>query len=189
MLALGAVGRETEAIAAYDAGRLRIADELGVDPGTRLRSAYEQVIRQDLPLQGAASVHRLRTVPPASTDLIGRDRDLADLARLLERPDVRLVTLVGPAGIGKSRLAEMIARRCGGGDGPHVGRGTADALAVPWCAVSSNRCPRATRSECSSPCSGERGGPSWCSTTCRPVPAAAVFVDDLLAAVPGFRCW
>ncbi len=63
VLALGAVGRETEAIAAYSAGRERIAEELGVDPGTRLRSAYERVLRQDLPLQGAASVHRLRTAP------------------------------------------------------------------------------------------------------------------------------
>lgn len=112
VLALGAVGRETEAIAAYVAGRDRIAEHLGVDPGTRLRSAYERVLRQDLPLQGAASVHRLRTAGPDSGPaLIGRDEVLLALSGLLDRPETRLVTLVGPPGIGKSHLAETIARR------------------------------------------------------------------------------
>ena len=184
VLALGAVGRETEAIAAYDAGRLRIADELGVDPGTRLRSAYEQVIRQDLPLQGAASVHRLRTVPPASTDLIGRDRDLADLARLLERPDVRLVTLVGPAGIGKSRLAEMIAAGAEGamvrmsGVEPLAGavvRGVVEPLPAgdPFAALVAVLRPRRRTLLVLDDMSTDA--------------AAAVFVDDLLGAVPGLQ--
>ena len=41
--------------------------------------------------------------------LVGRKKELADLLRLLQRDDVRLVTITGPPGIGKSRLAEEVA--------------------------------------------------------------------------------
>ena len=46
-----------------------------------------------------------RSLPTPSTSLVGRDRDIAEVSTLLDRPDVRLVTLTGPGGIGKTRLA------------------------------------------------------------------------------------
>ena len=46
-----------------------------------------------------------RSLPTPSTTLLGRDNDIAELSSLLESPDVRLVTLTGPGGIGKTRLA------------------------------------------------------------------------------------
>jgi predicted ATPase len=49
-----------------------------------------------------------RSLPVASTSLFGRDRAIADVARLLETPGVRLVTLTGPGGIGKTRLAVAV---------------------------------------------------------------------------------
>jgi DNA-binding SARP family transcriptional activator len=188
VLALGAVGRETEAIAAYDAGRLRIVEELGLDPGTRLRSAYERVIRNDLPPQGAAAVHGLRMAPAAATSsLIGRTADLEALARLLDRPDVRLLSVVGPAGIGKSRLAESVLQRVAGAMARVSGATTAEALAEavvrdvveprpagdPFAAlVQVLRGRRRTLLALDDLASG---------------PASTAFVDDLLTAVPGLQ--
>jgi predicted ATPase/pimeloyl-ACP methyl ester carboxylesterase/DNA-binding CsgD family transcriptional regulator len=54
---------------------------------------------------------RSRDLRSPSTPLIGRDRELAELGRQLFRPDVRLLTLTGPAGTGKTRLAVELAAR------------------------------------------------------------------------------
>jgi predicted ATPase/class 3 adenylate cyclase len=55
---------------------------------------------------GAAS-----SLPRPTTSLVGRDREMAELDALLDAPDVRLVTLTGPGGSGKTRLATEVARR------------------------------------------------------------------------------
>ena len=51
---------------------------------------------------------RERSLPATSTSLIGRGPDVDEVAKLLETPDVRLVTLTGPGGIGKTRLAVAV---------------------------------------------------------------------------------
>ena len=55
---------------------------------------------------------RAAGLPATPTSLVGRERELADLERLLEDDEVRLVTLVGPGGAGKTRLAQEAALRC-----------------------------------------------------------------------------
>ena len=54
-----------------------------------------------------------RSLPTPSTSLLGRDDDIAALSSLLTSPDVRLVTLTGPGGIGKTRLAITVATTTG----------------------------------------------------------------------------
>ena len=55
-----------------------------------------------------------RSLPVASTSLIGRAQDVADVSKLLETDGVRLVTLTGPGGIGKTRLAVAVGAKLEG---------------------------------------------------------------------------
>ncbi len=50
-------------------------------------------------------------LPSVPTSLLGREEDIDEVTKLLESPDVRLVTLTGPGGIGKTRLAVAVAQQ------------------------------------------------------------------------------
>src|SRR6201995_5037451 len=58
-----------------------------------------------------AKVREPRPLPASTTSLVGREHDIDEVVRLAERPEVRLVTLTGPGGIGKTRLAVAAAQR------------------------------------------------------------------------------
>jgi hypothetical protein len=52
-----------------------------------------------------------RSLPVTSTTLIGREQDILEVSKLLAKPEVRLVTITGPGGIGKTRLAIAVGER------------------------------------------------------------------------------
>src|SRR5690348_7597723 len=134
MRALDAAGRQAEALAEYNQARELFAAELGVDPSPQLEQIYLGVLRQNLPdgsrgqpppdggtLTGQAGVSAEERMapgnPPSSaraaavrkplTSFVGRDEDVARVRKMLA--EGRLVTLTGPGGAGKTRLAIELA--------------------------------------------------------------------------------
>src|SRR5262245_52280370 len=72
-----------------------------------------------------------RPLPVATTPLVGREGAIDELAGLLGGPGVRLVTLTGPGGVGKTRLALAVAERVGGQFGAGVGFVSLDGVTRP----------------------------------------------------------
>ncbi|KAB8197035.1 AAA family ATPase [Nonomuraea phyllanthi] len=115
MRALAAEGRQAEALELYERTRRTLAEELGVDPGPELRAAHLSVLAGEVrPRAQAAPVQARRrgNVRAPRTSFIGREAELDQLAALLGR--ARIVTLVGPGGAGKTRLATEAALRSAG---------------------------------------------------------------------------
>ena len=111
MRALAATGRQSEALALYQRIRNQLADRLGVDPSPPLEQAYLAILRQEIP-QAAAPVSDAGRPPPTRvrrppTSFVGRDDDVAAVSKRLRTE--RLVTLTGPGGVGKTRLATETA--------------------------------------------------------------------------------
>ncbi|MEV0378815.1 BTAD domain-containing putative transcriptional regulator [Nonomuraea sp. NPDC050643] len=111
MRSLAASGRQAEALELFERTRRTLADELGVDPGEELRAAHLAVVSGAAPARRPASRHKGNVRAPRSS-FIGREAELEQLAGLLGR--ARLVTLAGPGGAGKTRLATEAALRLGG---------------------------------------------------------------------------
>ncbi|WP_433335335.1 BTAD domain-containing putative transcriptional regulator [Spirillospora sp. CA-294931] len=95
MRTLYRAGRQTEALQSFEELRLHLRDELGLDPGPALAALQRSILVHDPALNGARA-------------LVGRGRAVDELSALLESS--RLVTLVGPGGVGKTSLALETAR-------------------------------------------------------------------------------
>jgi len=108
MIALYRSGRQAEAVRSYHELRGQLADDLGLDPGPSLAALYQAMLEQSPALEAVPApptlAARPRTNLPAMlTDLVGRAPAIAELRGLLH--ERRLVTLTGPGGVGKTRLA------------------------------------------------------------------------------------
>ncbi|MFJ8663054.1 AfsR/SARP family transcriptional regulator [Streptomyces sp. NPDC093795] len=131
--ALRAEGRHADALAAYESARRTLADALGTDPGPELTALHRELLagppprpargprtgsapRDDEPAEPTAPATGPPTpgnIRPRLTSFVGREPELAALHADLARS--RLVTLTGPGGSGKTRLAEEAALRAVGG--------------------------------------------------------------------------
>ncbi len=109
MLALYRSGRQADALETFQEARRVLADELGLEPGPDLRRLQEAILAHD-PAIAAVPLDRRRrgNLPAPSTSFVGRQEESAHVAALLH--EHRLVTLTGPPGVGKSRLAVETAR-------------------------------------------------------------------------------
>ena len=107
MLALYRSGRQADALTAYRLAREKLVDELGVEPSKRLQDLETAILRQDPALDpGDHAAPRARpTLPVPAQPLVGRTLDVAAVTSLVRTPSARLVTLTGPGGTGKTRLA------------------------------------------------------------------------------------
>ncbi|TMR24625.1 AfsR/SARP family transcriptional regulator, partial [Nonomuraea zeae] len=133
--ALYLAGRQSEALASYAELRERLAEELGVDPSPELARLHQAILRQDpslgpspgsgpsapgsdpralsggpgAPAHAGPDDRPSSNLPAPLTALIGREDALDQVSRLLN--GARLVTLTGPGGVGKTRLAVEAATR------------------------------------------------------------------------------
>ncbi|HET8968605.1 MAG TPA: BTAD domain-containing putative transcriptional regulator [Gaiellaceae bacterium] len=114
MLALYRAGRQADALDHYAAVRARLDEELGLEPGERLRELQRRILQQDAELElPAVVVSPGAALPVPPNPLVGRERELQELRALLERRESRLVVLTGAGGSGKTRLALEVARHTG----------------------------------------------------------------------------
>jgi predicted ATPase/DNA-binding SARP family transcriptional activator len=101
MLALYRVGRQADALAAYQRARTVLGEELGLEPSVELRELEEQILLHDAALD--LVVRTPHNLPAQLTSFIGRSLELIELGESLA--ETSLVTLTGTGGSGKTRLA------------------------------------------------------------------------------------
>src|SRR4051812_10499900 len=132
MLALYRSDRQADALQAYQDARSRLVEELGLEPGERLRELERAILKQDPALAAPASelpsraplssgFGRANGLPSLPNPTIGRAGDVRAVVDRLRVDGVRLLTLTGPGGVGKTRLALEASRAAQGdfADGAH----------------------------------------------------------------------
>ena len=103
MLALYRSGRQADALDVFQEARRVLAEQLGLEPVPELRRLQEAILEHDPSIAAVPTAARRGNLPAPSTSFVDRERELGQIVDLLR--EQRLVTLTGPPGVGKSRLA------------------------------------------------------------------------------------
>jgi predicted ATPase/DNA-binding SARP family transcriptional activator len=112
ILALFRCGRQSDALRAYRQARTVLAEEVGLEPGPELQALERAVLAHDPSLAAPVSLASAgdhAALPTSLTSFVGRADELRALEEAMAR--AQLVTVVGPAGAGKTRLALEIGGR------------------------------------------------------------------------------
>ena len=117
MKLLAQTGQRSAALKQYESCRQLLLEELGVEPDAETEALYDAIRSDELeqiittpsiyhPVASAQDASRVRhNLPLQPTPLIGRETELASLNDFITNPDVRLLTILGAGGMGKTRLA------------------------------------------------------------------------------------
>lgn len=117
---LAASGQRSAALAQYDVCRHVLADELGVEPSTATTALYEEIKKSatksiatpqtpPLPASSSPKISSPNRLPIPLTTLIGRENEHAQILERITDSNCRLLTILGPGGIGKTRLSIAVA--------------------------------------------------------------------------------
>lgn len=119
MLLLATSGQRSAALAQYEKCCRVLAEELGVEPSAETVTLYEQIKigkwiaaptkTPPEPRSVGSPSPLLHNLPAALNPFIGREDELEAVISQLQKPECRLLTLVGPGGVGKTRLALQAA--------------------------------------------------------------------------------
>ena len=123
MIGLNAQGRQAAALAVYAEARERLRHSYGLDPGPRLRELEAGILRQDQPAGAGLRYLAPRRITRPATSFVGRENEVDLLLDLLRGS--RMVTVTGPGGVGKTRLALEAAQRLVDSCSPMVAHGVA----------------------------------------------------------------
>ncbi len=111
-------GQRTAALNQYETCYRVLESELGVEPQAETTALYEQIMAGEIatqlpemmmPSQAEAATPLRHNLPGQLTPFVGREMELAELMAALKQPNTRLLTSLGPGGVGKTRLALQAA--------------------------------------------------------------------------------
>ena len=117
MRILARLGERSAALAVFERCRHLLNEELGLDPEPETLALHMQILNAEIPPSpGALPIAAQNTTPPPNhnlpqqlTPFIGREQEIEQLQQRLAQPGYRLLSIIGPGGIGKSRLAIQVA--------------------------------------------------------------------------------